>query len=306
MNRRASLEKESDDVMHAPPLHADEEARTAALAGLERQVAGMGSHMTQYAPRVQLLSDGRLVLGLTTDLDQPMPARYPRLHAETLPPDPRPLEIREAALAGRLRRLEAEARPFMPVLEVPVPDASSAPVHAIPLGFLPVRGLEVNWNGNGWHVTSAHVPLLGPSEGAPLAGEPFTIPEQRLPAEEGLVHVRWSVQYDSYDTRAEDYLEQQHRLKVLGARIALTKGDLAAGSEIGLSGQAMHGSADHHTMSFSAGEAISALAYVIPPSGDYQAPIVITLGRGAYPNAHGRWGNVIPEHGGGIEPGVET
>lgn len=245
------------------PIAGDASATADAAEPLARQVTAMQRFLGQYRPTVALGRDARLMYVMAEDPNADTSALYPRIYAKPLLNDNPDVSAQFARIGAQAEQLKTKMRAFT-VQHLPGRDSTSLQAHAVPLGFLPVRGCDPNWNGKGWTVTRGSLPL---SEFIP-GHRDIDIPESCFGAETGVLYLRLDVQF------AEDI---DVALTITNAAVAFAKGDVFTST-----GMAYEPKSKHWTP----GAIISPLNYLLAPTEEREAPVVLKMGNGEFPTKH--------------------
>ena len=253
------------------PMPMDDDSLAQGAEGLERQLNAMAENLATFQPTVGLLPDGRLMYALAQDPNGPTHAIYPiGGYAKPLRPDGTsgPHRLRRVALNAA--RLWQRMTPFL-LQNVQATTNTCTQGHATSLGFMSYRGLDVCWNGRGWHVTAGvyHFSLRLPNM-TPL--DDIIVPEGELPGTAGLIYVDFGVQ-----------LLPKSGVRITSAVVRLHQG---RGSMVVRKTSDFKIDPNHTVDSFyviAPARVISPLAYVLPPKDRHSAPAVVTMGNGCHP-----------------------
>lgn len=242
------------------PILNDESSITSTAIGLERQVRGMARALNQFQPAISLTPEGRLFYGLAEDPNAPTSNLYPRTYAKPLLDDGADTLHRLGRTRLAARSLITRLAPFT-VQHLPGPD-TSLQGHAIPLGFMAVQGCDVNWNGSRWQTTAGLLPLSAHLE----AHDDVRLPVAEFGPGTGLLYLSFDVQF-------------------LGSAVRIIGGALRF-AESGQTPESTAIAYDPQSDTWSSGTLISPLAWLIAPSADQAAPVVLPMGSGSFPVSH--------------------
>lgn len=266
-----------DEAGAAPENEAEAAAMEESLAGMEARLRGMSSSLLSLRPTIAHSTDARLMYVLASDEASPTGAPYPKGHAPRLLPDGADAPLRLARVRGELARLTARMAPFMTV-DLPGQNDDNLQAHATPVGFLAMHGCDAVWNGRHWETMPGALNTVFQG----VAEEDVVIDRAEFPPQAGLLHLRIQVRYGI----------PVDEVRVLGAQIAFAPAGSHASTtaDIGL---------DVNTESWTAGTVISPLAWLMPPTNERRAPVVLRLGNGQFPVEHDfsrpiGWGGLQP------------
>lgn len=265
-------------VIKLAPIAGSERSKADAVEPLARQVTAMERALGQFRPTIALGSDARLMYVMAQDPNADTSALYPTVYAKPLlgqPTDPNMLFGRVSAKA---RQLQAKMRAFT-VQHLPGQDLSSLQGHAVPLGFLPVLGCDANWNGKAWTVTSGKLNVSQHIEGH----ADFDLPATDFTARTGLLHLRLDVQFTN----------SERGIAIVNAAVAFAQGDVATSTTF---------SYDPAGNAWTPGVIISPLAYLLAPTPERPAPVVLNFVDGARGEIPTRRAWMLPFTLGGLQP----
>lgn len=245
------------------PIITDDDSVEASVQALERKARGMSAYLQQFQPTVSLGSDARLMYVLAEDPNAQTTANYPDGYSKPLLDDGADIPHRLARTRSVAQRLINRIQPFM-VQHLPGLDQTSLQGHAIPLGFVAVHGCDVNWNGRAWETTAGklNIATLLPGQ------RDVIIPRMELGSGTGLVFLTINVQYNNDDAG----------VTILGAGLAFGERGAARASTT-ISYNPVAGL-------WSPGTVISPLAWVLAPTAERPAPVVLRMGNGEFPVEH--------------------
>ncbi len=264
------------------PIATDEASIADSARAMEDQVSAMQEHLDSYRPTVALGSDGRLSYVLTQDPASSTVPAYPRAGAKPLFGDG-DTSARLARAKGMALDLAAKLAPYTVQTLPSATPGQSLQAHAIPLGFLPVRGCDANWTGKDWHVADGVLPLSLANGQRDLA-----IKGKHFEAITGVLFLRLKVAYGKAD-------EGLDPVTVEAATLELRKP-----AELPRSTDLIYNPASE---AWEGGTVITPLNYLLAPEGNRKAPRVLRIiggtVAGEFPTAH-QW--MRPISGGGITP----
>lgn len=267
------LPQDAANVRTLAPIAGDAQSTADAVEPLARQVTAMERFLGQYRPTIALSGDARLMYVMAQDPNADTSALYPTIYAKPLLNEP----ANFARIRTKAAQLQAKMSAFT-VQHLPGQSMTSLQGHAVPLGFVPVLGCDANWNGKGWTVTSGKLNISQHIEGH----ADFELPATGFDARTGLLYLRLDVQFKDTDGP----------LVIHSAAVAFTEGDIATETTI---------SYDPATATWTPGVIASPLAYLLAPTADHPAPVVLNFGtaRGAVPTRHAF---MLPFTLGGLQP----
>lgn len=245
------------------PIAGDATATADAVEPLARQVTAMQRFLGQYRPTISLGRDARLMYVMAEDPNADTSALYPRIYAKPLLNDNPDVSAQFARIGAQAEQLKTKMRAFT-VQHLPGRDSTSLQAHAVPLGFVPVRGCDPNWNGKGWTVTRGSLPL---SEFIPGHGD-IDISESGFSGKTGMLYLRLDVQFAN---------DADGSLTITNAAVAFAEGDVFSATGMAYEPKAK---------TWTPGTIISPLNYLLAPNEEREAPVVLKMGNGEFPTKH--------------------
>jgi len=250
-------------VRSLTPIAGSDESLSATADTLERQVLGMQRNLAQFRPTIALGRDARLMYVMAEDPNADTSAIYPTVYARPVLDDSDNLDAstRFARISARAEQLKSKMRAFT-VQHVPGQGMTSLQAHAVPLGFMPVRGCDPNWNGASWTVTRGKVPVSNWFPGQ----EDIELPQSDFPGQSGLLFLAFHVNYQDGDA-----------LRIEHVAVGFNNSDVLTSTGMAF---------DPKSNAWQPGVIISPLHYLLAPKGDRKAPVVLRMGGGEAPTSH--------------------
>ena len=246
------------------PIAGDAASTANAVEPLARQVTAMQRFLAQYRPTVALGIDARLMYVMAEDPNADTSALYPSIYAKPILNDNPDVSAQFARIGAQAEQLKTKMRAFT-VQHLPGRNSTSLQAHAVPLGFVPVRGCDPNWNGEGWTVTRGSLPL---SEFIP-GHRDIDLLATGFGGQTGMLYLRFDVQFA--------YSESYGAVTITNAAVAFAEGDVFSSTGMAF---------DPRSKTWSSGAIISPLNYLLAPNDEREAPVVLKMGNGEFPTKH--------------------
>ena len=258
-------------MLKMSPMALDEESIAESVEGLEKQLNGMAENLGSFQPTIGLTPDGRLMYALAQDPHGPNHVMYPvGGYARPLRPENISSRHRLRRVVNNARRLHARLAPFI-VQSLPAPGFQSMRGLAMSVGYMASRGLDVTWNGDGWHVTAGAFRFSESMRGMTPADD-IEIEAHAFPNKSGVIYVDFDVS-----------LDEQWVVKIKGAKVKFFEGEgnltIRYTSSFRYDGSKLL----DFGWPLEASSVMAPLAYVLAPTDEKPAPAVVQTGWGQLP-----------------------
>ena len=253
------------------PVPVDDGSLAEGALGLERHLNGMAENLAIFQPTMGLTGEGRLMYALAKDPYGPTHAMYPvGGYAKPLKPESVTARHRLQRVKGNAMRLRSRLEPFM-VQTLPADGDACVMGHATAVGFMSARGLDVCWNGKGWHVTPGFFEFSAQLPENPKRFD-TVIHEHHFDGDPGLVYVEFAVE-----------MLPGRGVRIIGVSLKFKRGgpNMMVCDKSNFRIDATR-TIDHWYV-ISPATVISPIAYVMPPQGERKAPVVLRMGHGEFP-----------------------